>query len=401
MKTYMKRLLRDEKGASLVMVLILLLISGLIIGPLLSYMGTGLITGEVYEMRTDELYAADAGVEDAIWRIPKLGLCLHQSTNFTIPNINGKKVEVTINCTYEDEQGKSYLVKSTATGGGSGTVATVSGTQIDAYIIGTYKYGDYSNILENVITTLNQIGPPSEDKKNIHIIAEGHEPVENYPEEQWPDAGQLISFYSEQVEGVTPYDSDEIILIDDVSKGPIYSDMEGLLTIESSSEGATLTLNDTIYITGETLVGKTGDYMKLNLNNNTIFIQSNAIGSQKAFWLGGKCEVEGPGVIVAIGDIELAPSYSIGSEAGPVFVMSISGSTTLRPGADQGDFYGCIAGNVTVVVQSGSDVDMKYPEEEGWYEDFNFPVGNIPDQQLIYSVDSWQVTHLSPNDLGG
>ena len=41
MKTIMKRLVRDEKGAALVMVLILLLISGLIIGPLLSYMGTG------------------------------------------------------------------------------------------------------------------------------------------------------------------------------------------------------------------------------------------------------------------------------------------------------------------------------------------------------------------------
>ena len=65
MKTIMKRLVRDEKGAALVLVLILLLISGLIIGPLLSYMGTGLITGGVYETRTDELYAADAGVEDA------------------------------------------------------------------------------------------------------------------------------------------------------------------------------------------------------------------------------------------------------------------------------------------------------------------------------------------------
>ena len=73
MKTIVKRLVRDEKGAALVMVLILLLISGLIIGPLLSYMGTGLITGKVYETRTDELYAADAGVEDAIWKIQHPG----------------------------------------------------------------------------------------------------------------------------------------------------------------------------------------------------------------------------------------------------------------------------------------------------------------------------------------
>jgi len=67
MKIAVRRLIRDEKGAALVLVLILLLISGLIIGPLLSYMGTGLITGEVYEGRTHELYAA---VMAKAWMLP-------------------------------------------------------------------------------------------------------------------------------------------------------------------------------------------------------------------------------------------------------------------------------------------------------------------------------------------
>jgi hypothetical protein len=89
-KIDIKRLIRDEKGYALVLAIILLLISGLIIAPLLSFMGTGLLVGEVHEKRTAELYAADAGVEDAIWEIqrgivPKLGL--GQSTNYTIPNV--------------------------------------------------------------------------------------------------------------------------------------------------------------------------------------------------------------------------------------------------------------------------------------------------------------------------
>jgi len=61
--------IRDEKGQALILVVILLLVGGLIITPLLSYMGTGLIAGRVYEEKAADLYAADAGVEDGIWQI--------------------------------------------------------------------------------------------------------------------------------------------------------------------------------------------------------------------------------------------------------------------------------------------------------------------------------------------
>jgi hypothetical protein len=65
----MKRLIKDEKGAAMALVLILLLIGGLITSSLLAYMGTGLNTGNVYEGRVAELYGADAGVEDGLWQI--------------------------------------------------------------------------------------------------------------------------------------------------------------------------------------------------------------------------------------------------------------------------------------------------------------------------------------------
>jgi len=68
----MKKLVRNERGTALILALILLLIGGLISAALLNHMGSGILAGEVYERRTAELCAADAGVEDAIWKIHHL-----------------------------------------------------------------------------------------------------------------------------------------------------------------------------------------------------------------------------------------------------------------------------------------------------------------------------------------
>jgi Flp pilus assembly pilin Flp len=69
MKNIVRKLIRDEKGAAMVLALILLLVGGLITASLLSHTGTGLNTGNVYKGKVSELYAADAGVEDALWQI--------------------------------------------------------------------------------------------------------------------------------------------------------------------------------------------------------------------------------------------------------------------------------------------------------------------------------------------
>jgi hypothetical protein len=69
MKRILKRLLSSQKGQALPMVLILMVMSGLIVAPLLSYMSSGLKAGETYENIADEFYAADAGIEDGLWHI--------------------------------------------------------------------------------------------------------------------------------------------------------------------------------------------------------------------------------------------------------------------------------------------------------------------------------------------
>lgn len=61
--------LSEETGAALIIVLILLMLGSLTIVPVLVHIGTALKTGQLYEDKTDRFYAADAGIEDAIWRI--------------------------------------------------------------------------------------------------------------------------------------------------------------------------------------------------------------------------------------------------------------------------------------------------------------------------------------------
>jgi len=61
---------KNESGqGALAMVLILLMLGAIILTPLLVFMSTGLKAGQVYESKMQEFYAADAGVEDALWRI--------------------------------------------------------------------------------------------------------------------------------------------------------------------------------------------------------------------------------------------------------------------------------------------------------------------------------------------
>jgi len=69
MKRILKKLIKDEEGVVFPLVLIMLVVGSLVIAPVLNFMGTGLKTGQAYERRMDELYAADAGVEYALWQI--------------------------------------------------------------------------------------------------------------------------------------------------------------------------------------------------------------------------------------------------------------------------------------------------------------------------------------------
>ena len=63
----------SQNGHVFITALIILALGSAMLAPLLGFIGTGLKTGQAFEEQTDLLYAADAGIEDAIWQINNYG----------------------------------------------------------------------------------------------------------------------------------------------------------------------------------------------------------------------------------------------------------------------------------------------------------------------------------------
>jgi hypothetical protein len=151
MKTFVKKVTRDEKGAGvLALVLVLLVVGGLILTPLLGLMSTGLMAGQVYEKKTHELYSADAGVEDVIWRVLYEPIPSELWEASDLPDwdvyrypeplsVGNKSVEVVV---YRKDRDLTpcrgdftYRVLSTAvTDDASGTAGIESATTVEAYV---------------------------------------------------------------------------------------------------------------------------------------------------------------------------------------------------------------------------------------------------------------------------
>jgi hypothetical protein len=275
----------------------------------------------------------------------------------------------------------TYLVESTATD------ADGSATEIQAYVTGTSVCSDYSGILNQIITSQGEI-----DLNKVTLnCSEEHEPNDHY-KGAWPETQQEITqfcqWYLLNVSDVEPYDSDIVDLAGDSRQLERLRRVGPLELLNSVNHPATLALNGTLYITGDTLIGAQGHDFTLDLNRQTIFVESSSAGPDKALWIGGKCTIKGPGIIIALGDIYFEPNPDVGGESEPVFVMSVAGTTTIRPGVSM---YGAVAGSIEVGVQQGSKPIINYPE--GGFGDLNFP-GLLP-PKLVYRVDSWEVSRAS------
>jgi len=386
MKIVVNRLARDEKGQAMILAVILLVVGGLIVSSLLSYMGTGLLAGRVYERRTAELYAADAGVEDAVWKIEhgEVALCPGDPTNnYTISAVNGKSVAVTITYVNNMTGTVTYRIESTATGGDSGT-------EIEAYITDTTVSGNYSGILDNVITspcdyTLqgpSQVNPPE---------GEEHGPEANYPGD-WPTAEVFFDMYWDDVEDY-PYSSGTLDVKNYASGfGPLGRNGT-LEIINTGTAGVTVNLTGTVYVTGDTQIGMTNKDFTINLNGQTIFVESAtgaapeddpcSPGNGYALQIGTKCTLTGSGCIIAVGNIEFKPNLPCNPND-YIFVLSVRGKTYMQP---NGDFYGTLAGSAEVYIQNG---------EANWWaspfisEGLNFPYIAVLDR--LYNIASWEVS---------
>jgi len=384
---------KNESGQGvLAMVLILLMLGAIILTPLLVFMSTGLKAGGVYESKMQEFYAADAGVEDAIWKIT--GGNLSMPAHYPLgEDVNDRNVSVNVTQIKEG----TYKIISTATSNTGGN------TTIECY----YGALDYSSLLDSAITSdtgvtikkgVNVTGNISTPDCSVVVGCNNctgcpnnwtccidcpncttccsQEPV------SWPTAEELSAYYWDQVENLEPpfpYNNPLNIAGTNTTIEALYRD--GPWKIYNTDNPATLTLNGTVYVTGDLEIGNEKKDFTLNLNNQTIFVESASAAPQKAIWVGGNVQISGSGCIIAVGDVYFAPKGDVGSPDNFVLIMSVTGTVTLQP---SGTFYGAIAGKVEVEEKSGLNASITWTSYEG--KGIDFPIGQSKMKVLSYTI---------------
>lgn len=346
-----------ESGyATLTAVLVLLILGALIITPLLVFMNSGLQAGQTHERRTDELYAADAGVDYAVWHLRSGGIEVPQGGLVELPEfaINDKTVEVTIEDVTPpgEEDVLNYKITSTATSDSG------SSTTVESYV----SKLPFAGLLNNAITSAGnvtirpgsvvngdvQYGGTLDNKGTIN-----GEITDNLDDISWPTADVFSDFYKSCLkdEGVDPnnpaqwfpYDTVDLKTWPD-TLGPLYR--VGDLTIKNTDPNPqSVTLAGTIYVTGNLVVQQ----------NCTIILEQQVEGetichnifAEGTIQINPGSIIEGSGCIVAVGNLDFQPNIPTGSDDF-IFLMSIGGTTKLQPG---NNFYGSVAGNVDVYLQ--------------------------------------------------
>jgi hypothetical protein len=407
MRTVVKGAIRNEKGNVLILVLILLVVGGLILTPLLGLMSTGLLAGQVYEKKTDELYAADAGVEDAIWKIQTNNLTFG-TNNWSDPwdlTLNGKNVTVQVYREDLDQQPCvtefTYRILSiAATDDGGGTAAIDTTTTVDAYLAVSalnlsymLDYAIVSNdtieIMPNV-TVNGSVWLPYED--DLTVLGDSEITGDNVTLEDgvsltWPTFDQLSSYYMEDVEGA-PDPGPSININDTKTIGPSYRRLgDKNLAVDNTGDPDTLVLEGTVYVSGDLQFDQPGASKNytIDLSGETIFVEGSiTFASQRV-------SISGSGCIIARGDIDFKPSIS-SSEKDFVLVMSIEGTVTVQP---NGDFTGCVIGDEVVQLQpaEGEDFNITWISPEGQELDFPGMTETNPEDLPVTGlrIESWEI----------
>jgi hypothetical protein len=347
-----------------------------------------------------EFYAADAGVEDAIWNITYANLTT--PANYTLADeVNNRTTNVTI-VPVSGGGYSGYKIISTATSDTGGN------TTIECY----YGALNFSGLFDNAISSDGPVLlPTGKDKANVtgNISTSDCSVLEKYnctncpgcpnftccvvcpncttccSEEplSWPNASDLSAYYLDDVKNLEPpfpYNDPLNIAGTNTTIEALYRD--GPWTIYNIGNPATLKLNGTVYVTGDLKIGTEKQDFTLNLNNTTIFVESASTGSHKAIEVGGACTINGSGCIIAVGDIDFYPNIAAGSGNNFVFIMSVQGTVFLHPG---GTFYGAIAGKVKVDEQQGKTPSITWTGLNNTGV-LNFPTGKANMKVLSYTI---------------
>ena len=328
-------------------------------GGLFSYLNTSLRLAQKSEENAHSYYAADSGIEDAYIFL----MNDKDSTHWTQENItkwvrdsysmNGYSVNVRV----EDRGENVYEIQSTA----SDETGNVS--QVRAYI----RYGEVPVFLENAIVSNGDLNIGSDitvvgDGVYVGSLSTGGDvegeliQLDDIPD--WPVANDLANFYWEDVKDLGDYPDDLISCNQDSTIGPLYRN--GDLEIKWDDNNVTITLNGTIYVTGNVVLNPTGGAV-LDLNGQTLFVEGKIEVSSGLSFAGSGC-------LYAVGDI-LMQSDVATDPNGFLHAMSIEGMFST---SSSNTFYGIAAGYTEVKIQSdcsfvlpGSPTDLNNPWGQG------------------------------------
>ena len=108
------KLLKDEKGQALPLVMIAITIGALVIPSFLSNVGTSLIGSRTLTQEMNTQYTCDAGGEHAIWSLAYNGLTANVSSggdmvSYLLPEtVNGLSANITVSNGWETIAGEDF-----------------------------------------------------------------------------------------------------------------------------------------------------------------------------------------------------------------------------------------------------------------------------------------------------
>jgi hypothetical protein len=102
------KLHRQQRGEIYIIALILLALTGLMFVPLANYVNSGIKNTSGYQSNLKDIYAADSGIQYALWKIKydpaiiadRASFNFGQAYTYAAPAINNNSVSVTINYTW-------------------------------------------------------------------------------------------------------------------------------------------------------------------------------------------------------------------------------------------------------------------------------------------------------------